>query len=350
MNRAFGGHLRVPRVRYSTQWDESKHKRGQPGNAGQFGPGGGGGAEAPKPGPLPADGSKPKIGSGNIAKWNGKQSSYADHVAERTTEIRQGSAHDDVINLPSTAYKPANANGKDTQQRFMNADKAYTPERQKLHRAVLGKLSQGVTRSANPTVHMTGGGSASGKGSLIKAGLIPDPENAIHIDADEIKKALPEFREMTKANDVASAGFSHEESADVSQQAIAHAALNGFDAVYDSTGDSGIEKLTKKVNQMRAGGHRIVAHYVTVDTEEAVRRSNERGAKSGRYVPEDAIRGTHAGVSTVLPQAIDAGLFDEMTLWDNNEKSPRKVASSVGKNLTVHDPELWQRFLDKAKG
>ena len=37
-------YFRLARVlveRYEANWDEAKHKRGQPGNAGQFGPGGG---------------------------------------------------------------------------------------------------------------------------------------------------------------------------------------------------------------------------------------------------------------------------------------------------------------------
>src|ERR1700693_3890626 len=48
------------------QWEEHKHKRGQPKNKGQFGPGGGGssseeGAEAEKnPGPEPVSGDHPK--------------------------------------------------------------------------------------------------------------------------------------------------------------------------------------------------------------------------------------------------------------------------------------------------
>lgn len=328
-------------------WQESKHHRGQPDNAGQFGPGGGG-HEPPKPGPLPADGSKPKIGSGNLAKFNGKPG-YAEHVAERTTDIRASAVHDQTIGLPSTAYTPANASGLDTQQRF-KTEQGYTHERTALHHAILGKMANGVKRSTQPTVFMTGGGPASGKGTLLKAGLIAEPENAMHIDADEIKKGLPEYREMTKSKDIAAAGFAHEESADVSQMAIAHAAKNQFDAVYDSTGDSGLEKLAKKVNQMRAGGHRIVAHYVTVDVEEALRRAVERGKKTGRVVDPQVVRGIHAGVSSVLPQAINAGLFDEMTLWDTNEGTPRKVVSSIGKNLTVHDHGLWQAFIDKAKG
>lgn len=258
---------------------------------------------------------------------------------------QQGSGN--VLEKPSTAYRSVNPEGLDTEALFKQGD-AYTPERQELHKAIIAKLAAGAPRSKQPTFYMTGGGGASGKGNVLKAGLLGLPEQCCHIDADEIKKDIPDYREMAQKKDAKAAAFAHEESAHVSGLAIAHAASNGLDAVYDSVGDSGIEKLSKKVATMRASGHRIVAHYVTVDTEEAIRRAKARGDKTGRYVPEVVLRGAHAAVSRILPEAIAKGLFDECTLWDTNEGTPRKVVSAKGTQLAIHDKSLWERFTAKA--
>jgi len=260
----------------------------------------------------------------------------------------QGARAADVIARPSSAYKPAAPDGLDTEARFKVGD-AYTPERQELHSAIIETLAHGVPKSSAPTFYMTGGGPASGKGDLLKRGLMTMPDKHVLIDADEVKKHIPEYREMTAEKAHNAASFAHEESAHVSGLAIAHAAENGLDAVYDSVGDSGVEKLAGKVKQMKAGGHRVVAHYVTVDTDEAVRRANSRGEKTGRFVPEAFIRSAHAQVSKILPEAIKQGLFDEVTLWDTNEGTPRKVVTAKGSELTVHDDALWKSFLAKGE-
>jgi predicted ABC-type ATPase len=257
--------------------------------------------------------------------------------------------HRAVLARTASEYHIPNPEGHDTQSRFRGADGHYTKQRQELHRAIISTLAEGAKPSREPTVLMTGGGSASGKGSLLSSGVFGRLEQAMHIDSDHIKAHLPEYHEALKANNAAAAAFVHEESSDVSAGAIAHGAHQGFNMVYDSVGDGGIEKLAKKIGQLRAGGHKIVAHYVTVDTEEAVRRSHARGQKSGRFVPEEHIRNLHASVSRVVPEAIKRGLYDHLTVWDNNGREPQKIATAHGKKLTIHDPAAWQRFLDKAK-
>lgn len=254
-----------------------------------------------------------------------------------------------VISQPSSEYAPANAHGADTQARFQRDDGSYTPQRAALHRAIVAKHAGDAEPVEQPVAVLMGGGSASGKGTLLKAGVVTPPKTAVHIDADEIKKDIPEFREMTAGKNPKAAAYAHEESSHISNQLIAHAATESKNMVYDSTGDSGIEKLTKKVNQMRASGHAVHAHYVTVDTAEAIKRSDKRGERTGRFVPHETIKQIHASVSAVLPQAIQRGLFDEVTLWDNNDATPRKVVSAKGSKMEIHDAALWQRFLDKAK-
>jgi len=269
------------------------------------------------------------------------------HAENATPEARQN-PHAAVITRPSSYYPPANPAGKDTQERYKRRDGTYTPERQELHTAILAEMAHGITATDKPVFYMTGGG-ASGKGSLLTSGVVQFPAQRMLIDADECKKSIPDYREMTQAKNTDAACFSHEESADVSAMAIDHAAKNRLAAIYDSVGDSGVEKLSGKIKKMKAGGAKVIAHYVTCDTELAIQRAWERGDKTGRYVPEAVLRSAYASVSRILPELVKTGLCDELTLWDTNESgTPRKVASAVGANLTVHDDALWKRFLDKA--
>ena len=72
---------------------------------------------------------------------------------------------------------------------------------------------------------------------------------------------------------------------------------------------------------------------------------------------DNVLEEKHRAVSEVFPEAIKRGLFDEFTLWDNENAKPAKdgqpavlpvkVVSGHGTHMTVHDPELWQKFQDK---
>lgn len=247
-------------------------------------------------------------------------------------------------------YPPANPSGLDTQSKYRDRQTGqYTPERTQLHQQIIGRVLDGVSPSNRPTVYMLGGGTAAGKSSAVKSGLVKLPDNAAHIDPDGIKGELPEYQAQVKTNDVTAAGYNHEESSDVSNMAIGAALKRKADVVMDTTGDSGIDKLREKVQRWRAAGHRVSADYCTVPTDMAIERSNARAAKTGRFVAEDTIRGIHAGVSQVVPQAIAEGLYDDFRLWDTSGGTPRLLAVAAGTNLKVHDAQGWQAFLDKGK-
>ena len=246
-------------------------------------------------------------------------------------------------------YPTANKAGGDTYSRFRNADGSWTKERSALHGAIVSKAVSGAAPSAKKTVFLMGGGSASGKGTLLKNGLIQRSESFAHIDADEIKNDLPEFKSMSAGYHMGAAAFAHEESSHLSNRIMDEAFAKGADVSLDGTGDSGIEKLAGKIKKMKDAGYRVSANYVTVDTETAVARSQERGRKSGRFVPVAAIENIHQQVSAVVPKAIAMGLYDDFKLWDNNTDTPRLVAEAQGTNLKVLDQELWDRFLKKAE-
>jgi uncharacterized protein len=244
-------------------------------------------------------------------------------------------------------FPPANPDGLDTQQRYKLADGTYTPERQKLHEEIQREMIGDATPVDAPVGYIIGGGWAAGKSTILKTGEVSIPANHVRSDGDANKLLLPEYKQLV-GKDPHISGYVHEESSDIAKRMTAIAAEGKYNVVLDGTGDGTFESLAKKVDTMKRGGLRVEANYVTVDTATAIERAQERGRKTGRYVPEEGLRNVHREVSRILPKAMSNGLFDSATLWDTNSGKPIKVASSKGADVTIHDQKLWSRFLAKA--
>jgi hypothetical protein len=222
----------------------------------------------------------------------------------------------------------------------VDGKRVYHPERARLHEQIVNDALDGLTPSANPTLHMMGGGPASAKSTVLeqgKAGLTTEKGNAVHVDSDAIKGKLPEYNAMNKAGNGQSARIAHEESSDISKMMIAEAQSRGIDINYDSTGDS------------TYGGYKVNATYTSLDSDLAWKIAEARGNKTGRHVPEHVVRGTHSQVSAIVPEAVNRGLFDSVTLFDTNIKdAPREVMRSVNGVTTIVDQQLWRDFTAKA--
>jgi len=234
----------------------------------------------------------------------------------------------------------------ETVNTYRRADGTWTPERQRLHKKIVDAHFANATPVDNPTASILGGGPASGKGTAI-LGNTKFPKNMVRIDPDEIKKLLPEYDDLI-ARGVADAGTAvHAESSYLSEIIAKRAASGRYNFVMDGSGDRSYKKLTGRIKGYRAGGARIEAHYVTVDSDVAVSRALARGKETGRFVPEEYNRATHANVSRIVPRVLAEGHFDDFVLWDNNGKAAFKVAVMKNGKLDILDPKAWQRFLDK---
>lgn len=233
---------------------------------------------------------------------------------------------------------------QETIAKYQTASGAWKPERKQLHEAIERSYFTGMAPVKAPTVRMLGGGPASGKSTLLR----DVPANFIHIDPDEIKTMLPEWDEGVRANDPGISGKVHEESSYVAKKVTSDAVRKNYNVIVDGTGDNTYDNLAKKVASYRTAGNRVVAEYVTVDTDTALERVRIRGERTGRFVPDAVTQAIHRNVSIVVPQAIENGLFDEFVLWDNNGTVPVKIAQAVGKKLTIYDNAAWERFLAKA--
>ena len=243
------------------------------------------------------------------------------------------------------------------------ADGTWTPERARLHQKLVdnhfariphatkaGKYVKGTVRPVSkPTAEILGGGPSAGKGTAVMKNT-KFTRNRVHIDPDEIKAMLPEYGQAVARGSAQAASIVHTESSYISQLIADRAAKGKYNFLMDGTGDGSFEKLIERLSTYRAGGARVSAHYVTIDTEAAVARSAVRGAETGRFVPDEYIRQVHGRLSSVVPRALNEGHFDDFVLWDNNGKAAFRVAQVADGKLEILDPKAWKRFLDKAPG
>ena len=234
----------------------------------------------------------------------------------------------------------------------------FTKERAEVHREIVRSATEAVSPSANPTFYMLGGGPASGKTTAIESGLagVPNRENAVQINADDIKEKFPEYDRMRFSDNdndfFNAAAFSHEESSYVAKQVQKAAFENRQDVVLDGTGDSEYSKLERKIGQARDGGYKVIGVYATMPTEKSFELSNKRAlGKDKRFVPETVLRETHKEISRVFPEATRRGLFDAARLIDTSDLGKAVVigATDPSGRFQIYDESRWELFVQKGE-
>jgi predicted ABC-type ATPase len=221
----------------------------------------------------------------------------------------------------------------------------WDPVRARLHDEIVDRFVSRVPRSEKPTYNMMGGGPASGKSTMEKKVFGEARGQAVKIDPDEIKKLLPEYRDMVAAGDDNAAAFVHEESSYLGKRILKAAQERRQDIVFDGVGDGNPDSVLSRIATARANGYEVKGYYVTIPTDEAVARATARAARTGRVVPESTIRSQHAAVSRVLPEIAEE--FDEVQLFDNTTTLKLIGEGSRGR-FKVLDDEAYDSFLGKA--
>lgn len=250
-------------------------------------------------------------------------------------------------------YPPANQDAKNTQARYRTPSGEYTPERKLLHDRIVSTMLHGAQPAeGKPEAHFMGGGPASGKSTIIKSGIVQWPKGHVLVDPDWAKWQLPEMITGTPAGDDEAASYVHMESVDIGDKgraAVYHAKAH---ALVDGTGDGSYDLMAERVREARSAGYAAHAHYVTISTEEAIKRSEVRAKLEKRAVPEQAIREKHRSVSQIALRAMQEGLFDTAEVWDTEVPQgtpPIRIASAQGGKIEIHDQNRWKTFVDKAK-
>lgn len=257
----------------------------------------------------------------------------------------------------SDALKEVKDGNHNSLEKYMDENGNLTPERAALHKQIIDDyLAEKTPVEGQAEMVMMGGGPASGKSSTIKAGsvVLPDEQHTVMIDPDDIKKKLPGYSEMARTDDSA-ASFYHEESSMIAKQLAGTSFDENYNVVYDGTGNGSERSVMKKINGARENGYRVTANYVTVDTDEAVIRNQERydravaEGENPRLVPESYVRACHASVTDI--SMATAPEFDSIQLFDNNGSgAPVLIATGgSGQPLTAvpgHEAE-FEAFVRK---
>lgn len=319
--------------------------------------------------------------NGRVVGFDGNRGDWADDVSERWSRLPEGMTYDEwktaksvsraesyesnwgrvsgswlegnsTVAAPlenviidavgkSGGYKPIDLadameeieNGKTNSLDAWIQNGELVPERKAVHDGIIDDLLEGKTPTGEkPKMTMLGGGPASGKSSVMNPDTKGNP-HAITIDPDDMKKRLPGFSQMAEV-DTNAAAFYHEESSALAKRFSEAAYERHIDAIYDGTGDGSVKSVMKKINAARENGYSVEAKYVTIDTDEAIRRNRKRyddavaRGETPRLPPEDMVRRTHAKVTDISVEL--APKFDRIEVWDNNGGRGEQVLIAVG--------------------
>lgn len=170
---------------------------------------------------------------------------------------------------------------------------------------------------------------------------IPDRSQALHLDPDEIRELLPEYRDWMLNPMVSAPELTHAESMHLVQEGVKDAIANDLDVVHDTTGRDFRDVLA---NLDRAGYEKI-AHFATGDLQQTIQQAEERARESGRYRSPAEIARSFKGVASAIDKYIQADVFDEFYLWDTTARPPKMIASKKkGQPLQVFDKAAWDKM------
>lgn len=241
---------------------------------------------------------------------------------------------------------------------FLDENGNLTPEREATHREIIDKLLTGkVPVEGQATMTMLGGGPASGKSSVMNPDTSRD-KHAVTIDPDMMKSMLPGYSELAKT-DTRAADFYHEESSLLAKRFAATAYSENYNAVFDGTGDGSNKSVQKKIQEAKSAGYRVEAKYVSIDTDEAVRRNQKRyddavaKGETPRLPPVEMVRATHTKCTDISVDV--AAEFDHIEIWDNNgargqQKMIATGGSGKGLMAVAGQEAAFDRYLSKGAG
>ena len=227
----------------------------------------------------------------------------------------------------------------------------WTSPSRALHKKIIDEHLAHAKNVDKPRLVFIAGGPASGKSTIVEGdnSAVDLPEDPVTIDVDKIKGMIPAYQERVAAGDPSAASYVHEESSALGSSIRKLAVKQGSNVVLDGVGNSSFTRVKAKIDDARARGYKIEAHYVTIPTDVAIERNHARFKETGRLVPDSIIENAHRKVTDTVLASIEAGLFDEFDLWDTdtNFGPPVLIATASGTDLNIVDKERWDKFVSK---
>lgn len=221
----------------------------------------------------------------------------------------------------------------------------YDKDRVIKHNEILAEFFKDIpskrpAKGEKPTFIMLGGRGGSGKSKF--AGEVYDKSKFVVLDADEIKKRLPEYKGWNAAE-------VHEESSDILDKALRRAKALGLNVVLDAT-MKGVETSKKRLQQFIDAGYRTEAHYMYLPRQKSAERAVKRflGEKGGRYVPLEVLLGMKTNESTFdeLKEMVDGWSFSDNDV--GFDEAP-KLVDKGGKFSYKEGGPVWKTKKESGK-
>lgn len=177
-------------------------------------------------------------------------------------------------------------NQPQTKELYTDKDGNYTAERLKLHKQIVDSFKQNATciKRDRPVAILTGGAPGSGKSHFLK-NYAPYllSKNIFHIDADEVRAKLPEYKGWN-------ASATHFETKDIVDDLIDD--IGGkckFDTIYDGTMNKA-KKYYELIDKLKFVGYDVYIIYIDVPQQVSETRVLDRYQRTGRFVPMDVVQ------------------------------------------------------------
>lgn len=242
-------------------------------------------------------------------------------------------------------HKPDKKAGvNSTADMYKTKDGKYILERKKIHDKIIKDRLDKIIPSSNPIAIFTGGGSGSGKTGVLDQAMKIHGKDLVHIDADNIKNDIPEYKEMIKKGDGKAAAFSHEESADLTMELIHRAIESNKPFVFDSTMKSP-DKFKKIIKKLKDSGFRSHIFFADVPLEVAKERAAKRAEKTARVVPDHIIEDSHKGAIKSL--GILAPLVDSTSVYTTEGDPPPRFVYGRRDGQTIKDSSYHKKMLER---
>lgn len=197
----------------------------------------------------------------------------------------------------------------------------YIPERAKEHTFIISKNINGRLPSDEPLAVLLGGGSASGKSTYVEQLYSPLLDEAVLIDADEMKKEIKEYEEFLHHldEDIAQSAaiLVHTESSDLAMALWDTCIKLNLSYIYVGT-MSYKPIYTDRLIRMKEQNYSIEGLYIDVDLAVCLERSKIRENQTGRAVPIDALKASNRNSAIVFLEL--KSLFDRVQMYNNSSK------------------------------
>ena len=179
----------------------------------------------------------------------------------------------------------------DTANRHKDHGGHYTAERMRVHQAIVDEFRNQkpcIAAPKKPIAVLTGGAPGSGKSHFLK-GFAPwlNGNKVLHIDADEVRAKLPEYKGWNADN-------THTETSHIVNMMLDSIGTPcKHDLVYDGTMNKA-KKYLPLVERLKKMGYEVLVIYMQVPKDVSMARVMERYQRTGRYVPQHVIDEVYA--------------------------------------------------------